>query len=391
MSNSSGSARPCSKMRGPAAPVEEMDPALLVKIPKGNSHKPGADHADIALLRQRLKLPADAGAKDTLYDPKLVEAVKEFQKDKRPRDATAWSIRRRAPRSTAKAKPRSPNPTRDMQRILINMERWRWMPEDMGDFYVWNNSPEFTTRIMKDGEQVVHRDKIIVGQPTWPTPIFSADMLYVIFNPEWGMPDGIKMKELKPRLQASGGGFFDSLFGGGGGSVIRAYGLRVSLQRPARRSRQRQLVERQSFAVQLRAAGRRQEPAGRRQVPLPQQARCLHARHARARTVRALFIARCRTAASASIIPTHFARLLLDHDRNGGQSTGDATLDGRRSPCTSRTSRRWWTRTARSRRSATSTATTAACLRRWADGLCPTKDRRRSQMRDVVGGVRRHG
>ena len=61
----------------------------------------------------------------------------------------------------------------------------------------------------------------------------SASMQYVIFHPSWGMPDGIKAKELAPRLrQASNSGydFFDQLFGGGGGGgadVIRAYKLQV--------------------------------------------------------------------------------------------------------------------------------------------------------------------
>jgi murein L,D-transpeptidase YcbB/YkuD len=52
-------------------------------------------------------------------------------------------------------------------------------------------------------------------------------MKTIVFNPSWGVPDGIKAKELKPRLQrAGGGGFFDQLFGGGGGgAVIRAYGF----------------------------------------------------------------------------------------------------------------------------------------------------------------------
>lgn len=79
------------------------------------------------------------------------------------------------------------------------------------------------------------RQKMIVGQPSWPTPILSAKMQYVIFHPSWGMPDGIKAKELLPRLRRasnSGFGFFDQLFGGAGGSsggarVIEAYKLQV--------------------------------------------------------------------------------------------------------------------------------------------------------------------
>ncbi|MGQ0673250.1 MAG: L,D-transpeptidase family protein [Hyphomicrobium sp.] len=213
-------------IRGPAEPEAPIDPVLLVKLPKGSSLKPGADHADVVLLRQRLKVPAEAGAKDTLYDPKLVDAVKSYQKDK-GLEAGGWLNQATRNALNTEGEAKKPNAGRDEQRIVLNMERWRWMPENMGAFHVWDNIPEYMVRVIRDGREI-HRDKIIVGQTSWPTPVFSADMLYVIFNPEWGMPNGIKMKELKPRLQASGGGFFDTLFGGGGGSVIRAYGLRVS-------------------------------------------------------------------------------------------------------------------------------------------------------------------
>ena len=73
---------------------------------------------------------------------------------------------------------------------------------------------------------------MIVGQPSWPTPVLAASMQFVIFHPSWGMPDGIKVKELLPRLRsASGSGFdfFDQLFGGGSGGaqVLQAYKLQA--------------------------------------------------------------------------------------------------------------------------------------------------------------------
>ncbi len=109
------------------------------------------------------------------------------------------------------------------------MERWRWMPENLGRVNVQNNIPEFMTRVYK-GDEVIFKERIVVGLPAWATPVFSADMEFVGFNPSWGMPDGIKMRELQPRLKAIGGSdFFSQLFGGGGGggAAIRAYGLNV--------------------------------------------------------------------------------------------------------------------------------------------------------------------
>ena len=115
-----------------------------------------------------------------------------------------------------------------IDRIIINMERWRWVPADMGEFYVWDNVPEFLTRIMKSG-QAIHTDEIIVGQPSWPTPIFSADMKTIVFRPSWGVPDGIKTKELAPLLRKSSGGGLFGIFGGGysAQAVLDAHDLRA--------------------------------------------------------------------------------------------------------------------------------------------------------------------
>ena len=98
-------------------------------------------------------------------------------------------------------------------RIRVNMERWRWLPTDLGDFYVWNNVPEFLTRVVNKGE-TIHSDKVIAGQPEWPTPAFSADMKMIVFHPSWGVPDGIKRKELLPLLLNSSRGDLLGLFTG---------------------------------------------------------------------------------------------------------------------------------------------------------------------------------
>ncbi|HEX5998279.1 MAG TPA: L,D-transpeptidase family protein, partial [Hyphomicrobiaceae bacterium] len=98
----------------------------------------------------------------------------------------------------------------DEQRLIVNMERWRWMPEDLGEFHVWDNIPEYQTRVFKDG-RLIHQARIIVGKPQTQTVIFSANMRYIVFGPEWGVPDSIKIKEYLPYLQRqveSPGDFF---------------------------------------------------------------------------------------------------------------------------------------------------------------------------------------
>ena len=115
-------------------------------------------------------------------------------------------------KGSKKAAAAAPATTEIVQRIIVNMERWRWMPDDMGAFHVWDNVPEQLTRVIKDGKAIL-TEKIVVGKPITQTPEFSARMQFVIFHPSWGVPEGIKTNELAPMLRrasANNGGFFGS-------------------------------------------------------------------------------------------------------------------------------------------------------------------------------------
>lgn len=110
---------------------------------------------------------------------------------------------------------------RDIQLLVINMERWRWMPIALGSYYVWDNIPEFVARVIKHGS-TIYIDKTIVGQTKYPTPIFSGEMRSIVFNPEWTVPETIIKENLKPALQH--GGFF----GGPSTAILQEHGLKVS-------------------------------------------------------------------------------------------------------------------------------------------------------------------
>ena len=220
--------------RGPQV-EEKIDEALKIKLPEGKTIKPGEESDDIAVLRKRLKIEAQSVSNERLFDAKLEAAVKAFQEANDIKVTGQLNAKTRTALNR-QGEPKKADPKRDVDRIIVNMERWRWLPEDLGPFYVMNNVPEFVSRAMK-GEQEVLKQKIIVGQPTWPTPVLTASMEFVIFHPEWGVPDGIKVKELLPRLkraspQGGGGGFFDQLFNGpvsGGARVLAAYKLNPTL------------------------------------------------------------------------------------------------------------------------------------------------------------------
>jgi len=209
----------------------EVKTDVVVMIPDGPALKVGMEHADVSLVRERLKLSARPGEED-IYDAQVQAAVADFQRKNgiKP-DGVLGSRTRAALNGNEKSPPAFGS---DEQRLIVNMERWRWMPEDMGEFHVWDNIPEYTGRVIKSGQQI-HQFRIIVGRVETQTAIFSANMRYVIFGPEWGVPDSIKVKELLPYLRPaadSGGG---GLFGFGGGGVVsdtrvlERHNLRVSL------------------------------------------------------------------------------------------------------------------------------------------------------------------
>ncbi len=87
-----------------------------------------------------------------------------------------------------------------IRRIIINMERWRWLPEDLGPLYVWLNTPEFMLYLVKDGK-TIFSDKTLVGTIGNPTPVFSADMDTIVFNPDWIAPPSVLDEKLLPALR----------------------------------------------------------------------------------------------------------------------------------------------------------------------------------------------
>ena len=107
--------------------------------------------------------------------------------------------------------------------IIANMERWRWLPHDLGPFYVTVNIPEFTLRVVEEDEPI-HTARVVVGKRDTQTPVISDEMETVVFNPYWNVPNSIKNEEIAPYFGQGGGGFFG---GGWDTSVLRRHGLRL--------------------------------------------------------------------------------------------------------------------------------------------------------------------
>jgi murein L,D-transpeptidase YcbB/YkuD len=146
----------------------------------------------VPLLRERLGVAGDTS--DTTYDKAVAEAVKKFQESHhlaasgQLTGATVDAIN-------------GPKRDREVEIILANMERWRWMPRDLGSYYVIVNIPDFTLRVMKDGAQV-WKTKIVSGGPgSHATPLLTETMKYITINPTWNVPPSIINNEYLPALQ----------------------------------------------------------------------------------------------------------------------------------------------------------------------------------------------
>jgi len=105
---------------------------------------------------------------------------------------------------------RSGSAHQQVERIITNMERWRWLPRDLGKTYVMVNIPDYTLRSCTIKDRMAHQ--IVAGKPQTPTPLLTAPMQEVIVNPSWYVPQSIIQNELLPQY-ANDPQIFDRMAG----------------------------------------------------------------------------------------------------------------------------------------------------------------------------------
>jgi murein L,D-transpeptidase YcbB/YkuD len=182
--------------------LAESDPktseAARAMLPPGPRIELGESHPDVALVRRRLSLAA-TGAEETLYDRALADAVRSFMREAGYGRKKRYNIDEEV--REALNRPSKSQTSARLTQLLVNMERWRWLTRNLGPLHVWNNLPEFQTRVIKNGD-VIHEERIIIGETSTQTPIFSRRMTHVIFHPEWGVPESIKISSLLTSLKS---------------------------------------------------------------------------------------------------------------------------------------------------------------------------------------------
>ncbi|MBF9234775.1 L,D-transpeptidase family protein [Microvirga alba] len=188
-----------------------------VRLPKGATLRVGMEDPRVPLIRARFNLTKEADAKN-VYDERLASAVAAFQKEKglptngvlTPQTAAALS---------------GPSVAQMEGELIANMERWRWLPGDLGARHIVVNVPEFRLRFVNAGS-VIHQTRVIVGKQQSQTPIFSGDMKYLVVNPSWTVPPSILKKEFLPALAN------DPTYAARRGYKVIRNGDRISVQQP---------------------------------------------------------------------------------------------------------------------------------------------------------------
>jgi murein L,D-transpeptidase YcbB/YkuD len=133
--------------------------------------------------------PPPASGVSLAYDKDLQEAVKRFQRRHGLADDGVVG-------PALAAEMNVPVDER-IRQIELNMERWRWLPRDLGDPHILVNIPEMRLDVFEHATTPVSM-RVVVGKPDTQTPIFNDKMTYLVFAPVWNVPDDIAEKETLP-------------------------------------------------------------------------------------------------------------------------------------------------------------------------------------------------
>jgi len=181
---------------GPVIQISE-GPALAFKA--ATKKQPAVTPEDPRVPQLRAKLGITENADDTRYDAKVAAAVRKFQEsaDLKPTgvldDRTVRAIN-------------SPKRDRQIDIVLVNMERLRWLPRQLGaaslgNAYVILNVPDFTLKVMQNGAPV-WTTRVVAGKPgKHATPMLTETMKFITVNPTWNVPPSIIYNEYLPALQ----------------------------------------------------------------------------------------------------------------------------------------------------------------------------------------------
>jgi murein L,D-transpeptidase YcbB/YkuD len=172
---------------------KDGDNLLVLRIPDGPVLRPGSQDPRVAMLRKRLQMAGDTVSPH--YDDAVADAVKAFQREEglAPDGLIGPKTLSRLNGESSRA--------HVVETIIANMERWRWLPRDLGESHVMLNIPDFTLKVVDRGK-TVWSTRVVVGKPgRMATPLLSDTIKYITVNPTWNVPPSIIQNEYLPALE----------------------------------------------------------------------------------------------------------------------------------------------------------------------------------------------
>jgi len=189
-----------AELRGQGdGPVVQIADGPMLKFSPARKNQPAVEVEDDRVPQLRAKLGITENPDDRHYDAKVAEAVRKFQVTAELKPTGMLDER------TVKAI-NSPKRDRQIDTVIVNMERWRWLPRDLGapaigNAYVILNIPDYTLKVMQNGAQV-WTTRVVTGQPgIHATPLLTETMKFITVNPTWNVPPSIIYNEYLPALQ----------------------------------------------------------------------------------------------------------------------------------------------------------------------------------------------
>jgi L,D-transpeptidase YcbB len=170
------------------------------RLPADLAVTEGDSAAGVQALRSRLlasddrreaELAQSGAARPAYFDGDLREAVRAFQSrhaiedDGRLGKATLRELNHDIEERIAEVK--------------LNMDRWRWLPRDLGDLFILVNIAGFELEVVEN-HRAIEAMNVVVGQAGWHTPVFADTLEHVVVNPYWNPPPSILEQEILPAV-----------------------------------------------------------------------------------------------------------------------------------------------------------------------------------------------
>lgn len=166
-------------------------------IPPTPKLKPGAQHPHIPLIQARIAVEDSVFAlshavTSDLYDPLMEQAVQRFQ--------TRYGLKVDGVIGRNTLKTMNKPASAYVKQLKVNLERRRWLPDELGDRHIFINLANFRLQAFENGQEQLAMN-IIVGKKKRQTPSFSAEMSHMVFNPYWNVPGKLARLDLLPKQQ----------------------------------------------------------------------------------------------------------------------------------------------------------------------------------------------